>query len=388
MGLHWDSSIKGHWPMTNSPSFKVLGLRSWVLGSKVENRRPKTQDLRPVSAHGFTLVELLVVITIIGILIALLLPAVQAARETARRAECANNLKQLALGCLTHEREQGYLPAGGWRYLWSGDADRGFERRQPGGWIYNVLSYIELQSLHDLGAGLPLAQKKTAQCQLQQTPIGLIICPTRRRCLTYPMHSSDSPYNCAPMSFSSRSDYAANGGCKSPDENGAGWWATPVNSSNGGDPSLVDAPNFLAHENNGQPGWPTLAMYQGSDGVICCAMAVRIAEITDGTANTYLLGEKYHNSDHYFDGAEWTDNNGICVGFDWDFQRWTYDLPRQDTPGIGGAIYWFGSAHTNIFNMAFCDGSVHPIPYSIDMTVHQRLGMRADGFTVEGKNFE
>ena len=85
---------------------------------------------------GFTLVELLVVITIIGILIALLLPAVQAAREAARRAKCSNNLKQLSLGCLTHEQANGFLPSGGWGYCWVGDANCGFDKNQPGGWVY------------------------------------------------------------------------------------------------------------------------------------------------------------------------------------------------------------------------------------------------------------
>src|SRR5665647_549730 len=106
------------------------------------------------SKNAFTLVELLVVITIIGILIALLLPAVQAAREAARKMQCSNNLKQLALGCLNHEQAQGFYPSGGWRWSLGGDPDCGFGRRQPGGFLYNLLPYIEQQSLHDMGAGM------------------------------------------------------------------------------------------------------------------------------------------------------------------------------------------------------------------------------------------
>ena len=83
-------------------------------------------------ACGFTLVELLVVIAIIGILIGLLLPAVQAARESARRTTCTNNLKQLALGMISHEDEQHHLPTGGWCWYWVGDPDQGYDLRSRG----------------------------------------------------------------------------------------------------------------------------------------------------------------------------------------------------------------------------------------------------------------
>ena len=165
--------------------------------------------------RGFTLVELLVVITIIGILIALLLPAVQSAREAARRLQCQNNIKQLTLGCLNHEHVQGFLPTNGWWTFWEGDPDRGFSIHQPGGWVYNILPYIEQQTMHDLGAGQSFTQKMSTFILREATPLALLICPTRRKVAVEPdayPAGSQPMFNMLYSPTWTRSDYAANGG--------------------------------------------------------------------------------------------------------------------------------------------------------------------------------
>ena len=108
--------------------------------------------MRSHSLRAFTLIELLVVITIIGLLLGLLLPVVQSSRESGRRTQCQNNLRQLGLAMQGHVAVHGEYPSNGWGYSWIGDPDRGTDKAQPGGWIYNILDFVEQQNLRSLGA--------------------------------------------------------------------------------------------------------------------------------------------------------------------------------------------------------------------------------------------
>jgi prepilin-type N-terminal cleavage/methylation domain-containing protein len=325
---------------------------------------------------AFTLVELLVVITIIGILIALLLPAVQAAREAARRMQCSNNLKQLALGCLNHEQAQGFFPTGGWYWSWGGDPDRGFNRRQPGGVMYNLLPYIEQQASHDLGKGQSYANKKPYLAQMQQVALSALYCPTRRSAILYPyIYGANTLHNIGVITKCSRTDYAANAGTFGPN-----WQGQFFPTS--GNPADADLPSMK---------WPDTSKMTG---VIYTASTTRMADIKDGTSNTYLVCEKYLDPDHYFDGSQWGDDGPIYAGYDWGHERWaiydsvsrTYELPRQDTPGYADPTA-FGSAHSGSFNAALGDGSVRSVSYMIDTIIHGSLCDRDDKRIIDGSKF-
>jgi prepilin-type N-terminal cleavage/methylation domain-containing protein/prepilin-type processing-associated H-X9-DG protein len=372
--------------------------------------------------RAFTLVELLVVIAIIGILVALLLPAVQAAREAARRSQCKNNVRQLALGWLLHEDTQGFLPSGGWSYYFSADPSRGFGPDQPGSWAFNILPYIEEADLHDLGAGIAGSFQKFSEI-LHTSPIPMFHCPTRRPPAIYRSEMlSTRVQTWLPALAQNRgivkSDYAANAGSSR-------YWD--------GDPAAYWVPNDYAQADNATDwspsnptGWslttvcdrnapiairPNFAKCQS--GVSYYRSKVSHSMIPDGTTNTYLFGEKYLKPEAYggvpldrnAPEFDWGDNQCMYVGFEWDNYRVAFEptdvpgptgaliksqfppasnpagvdfyQPRQDTPGYPtwGA---FGSAHSSSFNMAMCDGSVQAIAYDIDPFAHRKLANRMD----------
>src|SRR5438132_95996 len=158
---------------------------------------------------GFTLIELLVVIAIIAVLVGLLLPSVQRVRETANRIKCANNLKQMGLAALNHESTFKRFPGGGWGERWVGEPDRGTGNSQPGGWMYQILWFVEQDNLESWGAGLPRAQQLQINTQRVGRPIPIMNCPTRRNGGPYANRQGLTYMNCAGSPpVLARADYA------------------------------------------------------------------------------------------------------------------------------------------------------------------------------------
>lgn len=312
---------------------------------------------------AFTLIELLVVIAIIGILIALLLPAVNAAREAARRTQCKNHLKQLALAVQNHIDANRHFPSGGWGYKWQPHPDRGTGLSQPGGWAYAILPFMEESALYTLGGGVG-RNNETSSTLLNgnkarsQSPISLWNCPSRRSLQNYPLENRDfyrKPYLSATMLEAFRPDYAANGG------------VVRV--------SFAAGPTSLSQ---GDSGGYTFPSDEQITGIVFVHKLYMLRQLTDGTSKTYLIGEKYLNPDFYETGEAVGDNQNIFSGDDRDVVRWGQDPPLQDTRGIEtGTI--FGSAHSGAWNMAFCDGSVQSLSYLIEPATHRALANRHDG---------
>jgi prepilin-type processing-associated H-X9-DG protein len=229
---------------------------------------------------------------------------------------------------------------------------------------------------------LGLHNNATGRTQTAMTPLTVFNCPTRRSAiLVRCVNEADMfNFNQAP-SLIGRSDYA---GCAG---DGTDWtvWGIPP----------LAPPPLSIYATGDSWSWADWHVYGDNTttcGVICRRSMCKIVDIPDGTSNTYLAGEKSLDPDYYFNGMDGGDDQGWDLGYDFDVNRWTtvestgFFHPRPDQPG-GDYYCSFGSAHLNGFQMAFCDGSVQMINYSIDPETHRRLGNRHDGLTIDAKAF-
>jgi prepilin-type N-terminal cleavage/methylation domain-containing protein/prepilin-type processing-associated H-X9-DG protein len=334
-------------------------------------RRSQTAE-----AKAFTLVELLVVIAIIGVLVALLLPAVQAAREASRRTQCANQLRQLTLAFQNHHDVQKHLPTGGWGWTWIGYPERGFAKEQPGGWLYNILPFIEQAALHDLGRGSSGAARSAASWQRVISPFEGMNCPSRRSTNVYGFKSNTLTFiDCDAFDRCSKSDYAAN----------AGDMLSPEMLEF---PRTWDAAKTFNWERDCKAEINIL-FQPGPSGVVFARSEINFRNITDGTTSTYLVGEKFMAPEHYETGTDPGDNEPAFGGNNSDTLRITSpkfkvgrDMTvRPDTSEDQFSLgeYIFGSSHSGGFNMAFCDASVSLITFDVDSEVHRLRGSREDG---------
>ncbi|MEZ6058852.1 MAG: DUF1559 domain-containing protein [Planctomycetaceae bacterium] len=308
--------------------------------------------------RGFSLIELLVVIAIIGILMALLLPAVQVTREAARRTQCKNNLRQLGLAVHNFEATYQHYPSNGWGFLWMGDPDRGTGPKQPGGWVYQLLPFIEQDNLAELGSGLDDAAKADALGELCRTPLALFKCPSRpgkqvsKLNPDLSFHNANLPQNVA------KTDYAINEG-------------DFITGTLGG-------PSSLAEGDDPRYAWRDVSQ---ATGVSFLRSTIRPRDVTDGASNTYLIGEKRVSQSGWSDGSDPGHDQPMYSGVDLDLNRWTISGPLPD--GLSAQPRLFGSSHPGGCHFVLCDGSVKQVSYVVDQKVHQYFGNRRDGQVTE-----
>lgn len=347
---------------------------------------------------GFTLVELLVVIAIIGILVALLLPAVQAAREAARRAQCSNNLKQLGLACLNYESTKKALPPG--TYLGEGSA-----------WSAFILPYLEEGAMfsHLTIGDDPAGNYQWATPDGEYTNVGELGDKYRNMELVETVISS---YRCPSMNLPEHVY----------DRSAVNWLVMRrvPGSYIGVASGLIQTqyPSFwIDYEKHPQ----AKPLYEGADGVLVGINHVRyrtkggtiaLRRITDGTSNTALIGEAVSDAetlesksresearegdrkDHWYGGSddidttiagtendysdpsEFLGSTGVPINLQRSGAENQQVCRTPSSPQCQSLQLSFGSEHSGIVQMLFVDGHIDQIEENIDAQVWSDMGNR------------
>jgi hypothetical protein len=257
------------------------------------------------------------------------------------------------LGVTLHESAHGFYPTSGWGWRWIGDPDRGTGPGQPGGWIYQILPYVEQSALQEIGAGLGDEARRAALSELSEQVIAIAKCPTRPAPETGPLDPELKWRNAEALHRQGRTDYVGNGGSVFT--------------------GIHDGPQDLATGDDPLFQWTGV---DNSTGIFARRNTLRSRDVVDGLTNTYMLGEKHVCRNEYdgFDDPGY--DQSAFSGDDWDTIRWTSDLPLRDSNAIFPRR--FGGPHASTWHVACCDGSVHAVQYTIDSTLHRQLGNRAD----------
>jgi prepilin-type N-terminal cleavage/methylation domain-containing protein len=364
--------------------------------------KPATQFSR-TARRAFTLVELLVVIAIIGILIALLLPAVQAAREAARRSQCLNSIRQLGLACLNYEAAKKHYPSAVYD-------ENNSEYVGPYGYIAIITPYMEDKMLHDLiDFTVRWDFSPNVDNGVPTTVISIAKCPSQDYIEPIIMFSGTSgPTNGTLTAGPERAHYYAVMGAKLTD------------TCPGNPPWELTGCNPV---NFGGPNYPPQSTWFGgvaTNGIMYPASKVRISDITDGTSNTLLIGECSWDFSTklgyvppgWYAGAEVWGNYPGFIDRDADLKNtmgppastaigfWMINAvqvyygilgasvqPSDQNPQVGYNApkiskhndLSFGSKHPNGCSFCAADGSAHFLSVTTDLTVLKDLANRHDG---------
>lgn len=328
---------------------------------------------------GMTLIEMLTVIAVLAILAAITLPAIGVAREAARRASCASNLKQIATGIIGHEATYGWLPHGGWSRQNAPTAKHGVAckgKEQLAGWAYQILPQLDEELVHRRPPEVAIA-----------TPIGVYFCPSRGgpRVLPalagaagmYPDDPRQGMFAIGQPIEHAMIDYAS--AYVDPQGNRFGPAGQQLQAA--GDPETSGCIIRLKITTDRAPPRALVSL-------------ISLGDIKDGRANTLLVSEKRMNA-ACLGQYQLDDDHGYTSGWDFELNRNASLLPEPDyyeklaTLAHGPTfaedyrrLSQFGSAHPVGFNAALADGSVRQLSYGIEPLVFHRMGGRSDGRTL------